>query len=65
MIRMALELGVDRVKGHHLWAHFKEIRDQDMRRSAESIARWNAVVAECQAVAQDEFKRSGKKVCAP
>jgi glycosyltransferase involved in cell wall biosynthesis/MoaA/NifB/PqqE/SkfB family radical SAM enzyme len=44
MVRLAVELGVDRVKGHHLWAHFDEIQGESMRRSPASIARWNAAV---------------------
>src|SRR5690606_21224015 len=28
MVKLALDLGVDRVKGHHLWAHFDEIRNE-------------------------------------
>jgi len=44
VVRLASELGVDRVKGHHLWAHFEEIKEQSMRRSPEAIARWNAAV---------------------
>ena len=46
IVRLAAELGVDRVKGHHLWAHFREIESLSMRRSAESIARWNEAVLE-------------------
>ena len=45
IVRLALELGVDRVKGHHLWAHFDAIKDLSMRRSPEAIARWNQAVA--------------------
>ena len=41
IVELAARLGVDRVKGHHLWAHFPEIRQLSMRRSAEAIARWN------------------------
>ena len=26
MVRLAVSLGVDRLKGHHLWAHFEEIQ---------------------------------------
>jgi glycosyltransferase involved in cell wall biosynthesis/MoaA/NifB/PqqE/SkfB family radical SAM enzyme len=44
IVRLAAELGVDRVKGHHLWAHFGEIRDQSMRRNPAAIRRWNAAV---------------------
>ena len=46
VVKLAAELGVDRVKGHHLWAHFREIQGQSMRRSPDAIARWNAVVGE-------------------
>lgn len=53
MVRLAVDLGVDRLKGHHLWAHFDEIRGQSMRRSPESIRRWNeAVLAAREAVAE-------------
>lgn len=44
VVRLAAELGVDRVKGHHLWAHFDAITDLSMRRSPAAIARWNAAV---------------------
>lgn len=39
--KMAIQLGIDRIKGHHLWAHFDEIKDLSMRRSKDSIERWN------------------------
>ena len=51
IVRLALDLGVDRVKGHHLWAHFDAIKDLSMRRSPQSIARWNHAVAEARSVA--------------
>ena len=45
--------GVDRVKGHHLWAHFDEIEGQSMRRGPEAIRRWNnAVLAAREAAAE-------------
>ena len=50
MVKLALELGFDRVKGHHLWAHFPEIQDQSMRRNIVAIERWNLIVRECQAI---------------
>lgn len=52
IVRLAVELGVDRVKGHHLWAHFGEIEELSMRRSPESITRWNKAVREARLVAQ-------------
>lgn len=62
MVRLAIELGVDRVKGHHLWAHFDEIRDESMRRSPESIARWNAAVIDAREVATNQQLPSGKHI---
>lgn len=52
MVRLAVGLGVDRLKGHHLWAHFSEIEDLSMRRSSESIERWNEAVREAHSVAR-------------
>jgi MoaA/NifB/PqqE/SkfB family radical SAM enzyme len=52
VVRLGLELGVDRIKGHHLWAHFDAIKGLSMRRDAAAIARWNVAVAEAQAVAR-------------
>lgn len=44
LVRLAAELGVDRVKGHHLWAHFTQIEGLSMRRSPAAIERWNRIV---------------------
>jgi len=44
IVRLAAELGVDRVKGHHLWTHFEEIEAQSMRRDRDAVRRWNAAV---------------------
>ncbi len=59
---MGISLGVDRIKGHHLWAHFKEIKDQNLRRSSESIRRWNQCVIECQSIARQQLLPTGKQV---
>lgn len=51
IVRLAISLGVDRVKGHHLWAHFKEIKELSMRRNPQSIERWNHAVREAKRIA--------------
>src|SRR5262249_52386850 len=43
-VRLAAALGVDRVKGHPLWAHFDAIKGQSRRRDPAAIRRWNAAV---------------------
>ena len=61
VVELAAGLGVDRVKGHHLWAHFSQIRNQSMRRSPEAIARWNATVdAACEATENHRLPNGGK-----
>ena len=47
VVRMAAELGVDRVKGHHVWVHHEGLRRESLRRNEDSIARWNASAQAC------------------
>ena len=62
IVRLAAELGVDRVKGHHLWAHFAEIEAESMRRSPDAIVRWNEAVRAAVAVADQHRLPNGDKV---
>ena len=62
VIRFAASLGIDRVKGHQLWAHFDQIRGDDMRRNAGSRRRWNEIVVECHRVADAHRRPDGSKV---
>ena len=62
IVRLAVKLGVDRVKGHHLWAHFKEIDDQSMRRSPDAILRWNNAVLAAREAASERTLPNGQYV---
>ncbi len=62
IVKLAAELGVDRVKGHHLWAHFDEIKPLSMRRSPEAILKWNEAVQAAYEVAERYRRPDGKKV---
>ncbi|UQA58852.1 glycosyltransferase [Polyangium aurulentum] len=62
IVRLAARLGVDRVKGHHLWAHFDEIRSLSMRRSPEAIRRWNEAVLAARAAASERTLPNGHRV---
>ena len=61
-VRLAIDLGVDRVKGHHLWVHFKEIEDQSMRRDPASIRRWNEAVSKAREVAMERTLPTGQHI---
>ena len=62
IVKLAVELGVDRVKGHHLWVHFSRMRRQSMRRGPEAIARWNAVVDAARDAAERHRLPNGERV---
>jgi glycosyltransferase involved in cell wall biosynthesis/MoaA/NifB/PqqE/SkfB family radical SAM enzyme len=62
IVRLAVRLGVDRVKGHHVWAHFDALRAESMRRSADSVARWNQAVAEARSGAAEQTLPNGKHI---
>jgi len=62
VVRLAIELGVDRVKGHHLWAHFDGIKSLSMRRDAAAIRRWNAAVVAAGVAAAEKPLANGKHV---
>ncbi len=62
IIKLAAALGVDRVKGHHLWTHFKEIENLSMKANAQSITQWNEYVAEAFETQEKYRKPDGTKV---
>lgn len=62
IVRLAIDLGVDRVKGHHLWAHFGETRDLSMRRDSEAIRRWNRTVRDARRVAAGHLLPNGTPI---
>jgi len=62
IVKLAAELGVDRVKGHHLWAHFEAIKPLSMRRNAEAILKWNEAVQAAYEAVERHRLSDGKKV---
>jgi glycosyltransferase involved in cell wall biosynthesis/MoaA/NifB/PqqE/SkfB family radical SAM enzyme len=62
IVRLAIRLGVDRVKGHHLWTHFDEIAEESMRRSPTAIKRWNQAVVEARAAVSEQRLPNGKHI---
>lgn len=44
ILKMAIEFGVDRLKGHHLWVTWPELSNELLKRNKDSIKRWNEMV---------------------
>lgn len=62
IVKLAAELGVDRVKGHQLWDHFDEIKGLSFRQNADTIAQWNGYVEAAHLAAEKYLKPNGEKV---
>jgi MoaA/NifB/PqqE/SkfB family radical SAM enzyme len=59
IVRLAINIGIDRVKGHHLWPHFEEMKKESLRRDFGAIQRWNKAVAAVNRVAEEESLPGG------
>lgn len=55
IIRWAIEHGIDRVKGHHVWKTSESLGDE-MLRTPEKAPLWNQVCAQCHAISDGKIK---------
>lgn len=55
IILWAIEHGVDRVKGHHLWKTSDSL-DNEMLRTAENAPLWNEICQECHQIGNGKIK---------
>lgn len=62
IVQLGIELGVDRIKGHHLWAHFPQIEALSMRRNADAIQRWNVAVEQARKIALEQPLENGRTI---
>ncbi len=62
IVRLAAEVGVERVKVNQLQVHFPELSGSDLRRSRQARARWNSAAAEARAAAEAYPLASGRPV---
>lgn len=62
IVRLAADLGADRVKGHHLWVHFGQMVNEDLRRNRDSRCRWNQTVQLCNQVVENHRRPEGARV---
>jgi len=62
IVKLAAELGIDRVKGHHLWTHFEELKQLSMKSDTNSIQLWNYYVEQALEAQQKFRKKDGQMV---
>ena len=62
MIKLASQLGIDRIKGHHLWVHFPELESLSLQKSAKRIKKWNQTVQLAHNMVEQYRLNSGNKI---
>jgi radical SAM protein with 4Fe4S-binding SPASM domain len=62
MVRLAISLGFDRIKGHHLWTHFSEIEQESLRNDIRFAYSWNRIVQQSNDIVEKYNQKSDKKV---
>lgn len=62
IVKLGIDLGVDRIKGHHLWTHFDEIKNLSMRRNQKAVQQWNEAVKAAHAIQQQYLLPNGQRI---
>ncbi len=62
IIKLAASLDIDRVKGHHLWVHFKETEALSFKQSGESVRYWNELVNKAYQAQEKYLRPNGTRV---
>ncbi|MCK4615123.1 MAG: SPASM domain-containing protein [Thermoplasmata archaeon] len=62
LLKLAISMGADRFKGHHLWITWPELENESLRRNAESIRRWNRTVEELYEITEKFRLPNGSKI---
>ena len=62
LLRLAIEMGIDRLKGHHLWITHPQLESQSLRRDEKSIGRWNKMVDTLRNIANSQKDSNGRKI---
>ncbi|MFX1457769.1 MAG: radical SAM/SPASM domain-containing protein [Promethearchaeota archaeon] len=62
LLKFAIDMDVDRFKGHHLWVTHNQLAGEDLRRNKASIKRWNKTVEELEYIAENNRLKNRKKI---
>lgn len=62
IIQLATDLDIDRIKGHHVWAHFSELKKLSFKDTEKSINEWNEIIEFLHNSSEKFYRKNGKKV---
>jgi radical SAM protein with 4Fe4S-binding SPASM domain len=56
LLQLAIDLRVDRFKGHHLWVTWPELEDESLTGNLQSRIEWNRTVGELKEIAKGRIE---------
>ncbi len=62
LLRLAIKLGIDRFKGHHLWITHPELDEESLKKKKIDIKRWNTIVEKMNLIFENERLKNGNKI---
>lgn len=62
LLRLAIKLGIDRFKGHHLWITHPELDKESLRKKKIDIKHWNSIVDKMNLITENERLRNRNKI---
>ena len=62
LLKLAIEMKVDRFKGHHLWITWPELEKESLRRDDETLHRWNITVERLEHIAEHHRLPNGTRI---
>jgi len=62
IIKLAADIGIDRIKGHHLWVHHPEMKKYSFKFNNETIREWNLIVQKAKNTVDTHRKSDGSGI---
>ncbi len=62
LLKTAIDMNIDRFKGHHLWITHLELEAQSLTKNLSTIKEWNKIVDKMKDIVEKKRLISGKKI---
>ena len=62
LLKLAIDMNIDRFKGHHLWITHSELKNESLRRNQRSIKKWNKTVDMLKEIAENKKLKNGRSI---
>lgn len=61
LLKWAISKGIDRIKGHHLWITWPQIKSESLK-NVKDAKRWNEIIVDLQKISDELLLPNGKKI---